>query len=48
MLLWGVVSVGTVKHLFYGKLVEAPCLREVEQRAAAAAAAAEAKAKEEV
>ena len=43
MLLWAVVAVGTVKHLFYGKLVEAPCLREVEKRAAAAAAEAEAK-----
>ena len=43
MLLWAVVAVGTVKHLFYGKLVEAPCLREIEKRAAAAAAEAEAK-----
>jgi C4-dicarboxylate transporter/malic acid transport protein len=48
MLLWSLVAGGTVKHLFCGKLFEAPCLREVEKRVAAAAAAAEVKAEEEV
>lgn len=47
MLLWGVVAAGTVKNLVFGKLVEAPCLREMERRAAAAAAAEE-KAKQDV
>ena len=48
ILLWGVVAAGTVKNLCFGKLVEAPCLREMERRAAAAAAAAEEKAKQDV
>lgn len=48
MLLWGVVTAGTVKNLFCSKLFEAPCLREMEKRAAAAAAAAEEKGKQDV
>ncbi|KAF1357425.1 C4-dicarboxylate transporter/malic acid transport protein [Lizonia empirigonia] len=48
MLLWGVVAVGTAKNLLFGKLVEAPCLREMERRAAAAAAAANEKARQDV
>ena len=48
VLLWAVVAAGTVKNLFFGKLVEAPCLREMERRAAAAAAAAEEEAKQHV
>lgn len=48
MLLWGVVAAGTVKNLLFGKLVEAPCLREMERKAAAAATAADEKARQDV
>jgi tellurite resistance protein TehA-like permease len=48
MLLWAVVAAGTVKNLVVGKLVEAPCLREMERRAALATAAAAEKEKQDV
>ncbi|KAL5120048.1 Plasma membrane sulfite pump involved in sulfite metabolism [Pleosporales sp. CAS-2024a] len=34
-LFWLVVAAGTVKNMMYGNLFEAPCLREMERRAAA-------------
>jgi hypothetical protein len=37
MLLWIVVSIGTVKNILYGNLFEAPCLREIEKKANAIA-----------
>jgi hypothetical protein len=36
MLLWLIVATGTVKNVFYGNLFEAPCLRELEKKAAVA------------
>jgi hypothetical protein len=35
ILLWFVVAAGTVKNILYGNLFEAPCLREIEKKAAA-------------
>jgi tellurite resistance protein TehA-like permease len=48
MLLWTVVAANTIKNLVFGKLVEAPCLREMERRAALANAAAAEKASQDV
>lgn len=36
MLLWLIVATGTIKNIFYGNLVDAPCLREMEKKARAA------------
>jgi hypothetical protein len=34
VLLWVLVAIGTVKNVLYGKLFDAPCLREMEKKAA--------------
>jgi hypothetical protein len=35
ILLWLLVATGTVKNVLYGNLFQAPCLREMEKKAAA-------------
>ena len=37
MLLWLVVAAGTLKNIVYGNMFVAPCLKEMEKRAAAEA-----------